>query len=84
MCEAMIVMAKKLGLEVIAEGVEGPEQEKLLLEAGCALGEGYLYSRPVTVQDLDHWALERKRNAIKSNTNDPIMTGPFPTKTYMV
>lgn len=84
LCEAMIVMAKKLGLEVIAEGVEGPEQEKLLLEAGCAFGQGYLYSRPVTVQDLDRWVLERKRNAIKSNTNDPIMTGPFPTKTYIV
>ncbi len=80
LCEAMIVMAKKLGLEVIAEGVEGPQQEALLLEAGCTLGQGYLYSRPVPAHDLDRWLRERNLNPSKSKTNDPITTGPLPTK----
>lgn len=80
LCEAMIVMAKKLGLEVIAEGVEGPQQEDLLLQAGCTLGQGYLYSRPVPVHELDAWLRERNLKPNNSNTNDPIMTGPLPTR----
>ena len=81
LCEAMIVMAKKLGLEVIAEGVEGLEQEALLLEAGCTLGQGYLYSRPVPVQDLDVWLFERNLKPSKSNSKAPMMTGLLPSKT---
>ena len=45
--EAIIVMAHKLGLKVIAEGVETEAQRKLLADAGCDYAQGYLYSRPV-------------------------------------
>ncbi|NYT66337.1 EAL domain-containing protein [Alcaligenaceae bacterium] len=47
LCEAMIVMAHRLGLKVIAEGIETPEQRRLLEQAGCDYGQGYLFSRPV-------------------------------------
>lgn len=47
LCEAMIVMAHRLGLEVVAEGVETVAQRDLLLAAGCDFAQGYLYSRPV-------------------------------------
>jgi diguanylate cyclase (GGDEF)-like protein/PAS domain S-box-containing protein len=47
LCEAIIVMAHKLGLKVIAEGVETAEQRDLLAAAGCDYGQGYLFSRPV-------------------------------------
>lgn len=47
LCEAIIVMAHKLGLSVVAEGVETPEQRDLLVAAGCDFGQGYLFSRPV-------------------------------------
>ncbi|HHU94363.1 MAG TPA: EAL domain-containing protein [Alcaligenaceae bacterium] len=76
LCEAMIVMAQKLGLGVIAEGVEGPLQQSLLLEAGCVLGQGYLYSRPVPPQEIERWLDERK--ALPTNTsssNDQRMAG---------
>lgn len=49
-CEAMIVMAHKLGLNVIAEGVETREQCDLLTAAGCNYGQGYLFSRPVSAE----------------------------------
>lgn len=45
--EAIIVMAHKLGLKVIAEGVETEAQLKLLSNAGCDYAQGYLFSRPV-------------------------------------
>ena len=39
-CEAMIAMAHKFGMKVIAEGVETPEQRDLLAAAGCVYGQG--------------------------------------------
>ncbi|HSG21547.1 MAG TPA: EAL domain-containing protein, partial [Azonexus sp.] len=47
LAEAIIVMAHKLGLKVIAEGVETVEQRDLLSAAGCDYAQGYLFSRPV-------------------------------------
>ncbi|NLJ63245.1 MAG: EAL domain-containing protein [Alcaligenaceae bacterium] len=82
LCEAMIVMAQKLGLGVIAEGIEGPQQEALLLAAGCTYGQGYLYSRPVPVQELERWLAERNIRPVISSTNkDQSTTGQFPNCT---
>ncbi|WP_397476329.1 putative bifunctional diguanylate cyclase/phosphodiesterase [Pusillimonas sp.] len=47
LCEAIILMARKLGLSVIAEGVTTPGQRTALLEAGCDFAQGFLYSAPV-------------------------------------
>lgn len=41
--QALIAMARNLGKEVIAEGVETPEQRDLLLHLGCRYGQGYLF-----------------------------------------
>lgn len=49
--KAMIAMARALGLVTVAEGVETPEQDRMLREMGCQLAQGYLYSRPVDPQD---------------------------------
>jgi EAL domain-containing protein (putative c-di-GMP-specific phosphodiesterase class I) len=53
LCEAMILMAHKLGLKVIAEGIETQEQRDLLLHAGCDYGQGYLFSKPMPAKDFE-------------------------------
>ncbi len=53
LCEAIIVMAHKLGLKVIAEGVETEGQKKLLADAGCDFAQGYLYSKPVPADEFE-------------------------------
>jgi EAL domain-containing protein (putative c-di-GMP-specific phosphodiesterase class I) len=52
LCEAIIVMAHKLGLKVIAEGIETAQQKSLLIKMGCDYGQGYLFSRPKTIDKL--------------------------------
>ncbi|MET0321532.1 MAG: EAL domain-containing protein [Duganella sp.] len=51
--EAIIVMAHKLGLKVIAEGVETSQQRDLLTDAGCDYGQGYLFAEPMPAADFD-------------------------------
>ena len=51
----VIQLGQRLGKEVIAEGVETEEQAALLRRLGCLEAQGYLYSRPLTVAELDRW-----------------------------
>ncbi|MDH3760128.1 MAG: EAL domain-containing protein [Gammaproteobacteria bacterium] len=55
LCEATIAMAKKLGIKVVAEGVETENQNRLLKEFGCEFGQGYLYSRPIPAEEFEDW-----------------------------
>ncbi|HEY4087909.1 MAG TPA: bifunctional diguanylate cyclase/phosphodiesterase [Bryobacteraceae bacterium] len=43
---AMIAVAKGLGVDVIAEGVETDAQRRVLIEAGCPVMQGFLFARP--------------------------------------
>jgi PAS domain S-box-containing protein/diguanylate cyclase (GGDEF)-like protein len=51
-CTAMIALADGLGLELVAEGVETGFQARRLHELGCPVGQGFLFSRPVTPDEL--------------------------------
>jgi len=51
--ESIIVMGHKLGLKVVAEGVETAEQRDFLIAAGCDNAQGYLFSRPMPAEDFD-------------------------------
>jgi len=44
---AIVAMARNLGLKLVAEGIETPEQHTLLRDLGCTFGQGYLFSRPI-------------------------------------
>ncbi|WP_330115233.1 PAS domain S-box protein [Pseudomonas sp. JS3066] len=49
---AIVAMARSLGLEIIAEGVERDEQLAFLEQQGCHLYQGYLYSKPVPLSEF--------------------------------
>lgn len=49
---AILVLAQKLGLKVIAEGIEAQEQVTFLTELGCNELQGYLLSKPVAAQHI--------------------------------
>jgi diguanylate cyclase (GGDEF)-like protein/PAS domain S-box-containing protein len=49
----IIAMAKSLGMSVIAEGVETQEQRQYLLEQGCTHYQGYLFGKPVALEQFE-------------------------------
>ena len=49
----IISMAKSMNLDVIAEGVETNEQSQLLLNYGCTWFQGYLFSKPVPIEEFE-------------------------------
>lgn len=51
-CKAIIQLAKSLGLETVAEGVEEEAHAEFLKALGCDVAQGYLYSKPVPAQEL--------------------------------
>ena len=55
---ALIAMGQSLGLTVVAEGVESQEQQRFLAKHGCRMYQGYLFGRPLPVEELvlDHRA----------------------------
>ncbi|WP_196435946.1 sensor domain-containing phosphodiesterase [Methylomonas sp. LL1] len=61
LCEAIITMAHRLGMKVIAEGVETQQQCDLLMETGCDYAQGYLFSRPLSAEAFDGFITEQGR-----------------------
>ena len=61
--ESIIVMAHKLGLKVIAEGIETLAQEEILRMAGCDYGQGYLFSNPVPPETFEELLGRRTESA---------------------
>ena len=54
----ILSLASAFGLEVVAEGIERPEQHERLRAMGCTLGQGYLFSRPLVADELRSRILE--------------------------
>jgi diguanylate cyclase (GGDEF)-like protein len=50
---AIVELGRTLGLRVVAEGIEEPDQADWLVSLGCPLGQGYLYSRPLGIDAME-------------------------------
>ncbi len=57
---AIVTLARSLGVPAVAEGIERPEQHAWLRDVGCDLGQGYLFARPSTVEQLAGWLAQRE------------------------
>lgn len=51
----LISLAKELGIHIVAEGIETPEQIICLKENDCDMVQGYIYSKPLAVSDFKKW-----------------------------
>lgn len=80
LCEAMIAMAHRLGLKVVAEGVETATQRDLLAAAGCDFAQGYLFSPPVSADAFDD-LLRTGHIAAASSSRHHSSTGRFAQRT---
>jgi EAL domain-containing protein (putative c-di-GMP-specific phosphodiesterase class I) len=58
--EGIVRLAGTLGLQVIAEGIEEEPQRELLAGLGCRYGQGFLFARPMTLEQGE--AVLRRRN----------------------
>jgi len=61
--EAIIAMAHKLGITVIAEGVETAEQRSLLTNANCNFGQGFHFSKAVSAEEFEFLLDNKKYDA---------------------
>jgi len=72
--EAIISLAHRLEMVVVAEGVETEEQLAILLEMNCQYGQGYLFSKPLSKPQIDALI----HNIIKLSQENPDANFPLP------
>jgi EAL domain-containing protein (putative c-di-GMP-specific phosphodiesterase class I) len=58
---AVIGLARGLGLEVVAEGVEKRSQLNFLTREGCSACQGYLLCPPLPAEEFEHWLASRRK-----------------------
>ena len=51
--ESVVTICRKMGIRVVAEGVETEEQFYILQQNGCEQAQGYLFSKPVSIQEYE-------------------------------
>lgn len=57
--EAIVIMAKRLDIGIVAEGVETESQQRILSEMGCDWLQGYYFSQPLSVEDFQQFIADR-------------------------
>jgi EAL domain-containing protein (putative c-di-GMP-specific phosphodiesterase class I) len=53
--DIILQLGHTLHLEVVAEGIETPEQLAILRQQGCDRAQGYLFARPMPIDLLESW-----------------------------
>ena len=66
----VIKMAQKLGIKIIVEGVETLEQAKFLKKLHCDFFQGYLYSKPVSMEEFERKFLQQFQKTGQDGGND--------------
>ncbi|HEV7524156.1 MAG TPA: EAL domain-containing protein [Acidimicrobiia bacterium] len=71
----VIALAEDLGLDVVAEGVETPEQARLLVELGCHRAQGFLWAKALPIAELRTRLDEQARGHLLSLEPEPGVAG---------
>ena len=64
--KAVTTIAKSLDIWTVAEGVEEPVQAQWLKDYDCSCGQGYLFSRPATPDELENLVMKMNSSGISS------------------
>jgi EAL domain-containing protein (putative c-di-GMP-specific phosphodiesterase class I) len=84
--EAILTMARTLGLRVVAEGVETTKQRDLLVQMGCDELQGYLFAKPMSARAIALWAMDAPASLAQtfrpSLFKDTQITGSAPTEIF--
>lgn len=62
LCAAIITLAHKLDINVIAEGVENQQQAQFLKQAGCDYAQGYYFAPPMAAAQFEEWHASHMRS----------------------
>jgi EAL domain-containing protein (putative c-di-GMP-specific phosphodiesterase class I) len=68
--EAVVALARGLRIGVVAEGIETDVQRRILRDIGCDVGQGYLFSRPLSADDATRLVLTRRLGSM-ARPRDP-------------
>lgn len=63
--KTIVDLARYLKLRVVTEGVETEEQLSLVRELGCDMIQGYYYSKPLPIDEIDVWVLQHNKKALR-------------------
>lgn len=74
---SIIDIAQKLNMRIVAEGIETADQVKALRDLGCVLGQGYLFSRPGSVEEVT----QLLKLFAQYRSTSPAMAAAAPPKT---
>ena len=79
--KGVVALAHALGLATVAEGIETTEQERLVIESGALLGQGYLYDKPLPLSEFRDrlLAAEEIRFDLAGDTVVALRRGQRPT-----
>ena len=64
--EISILLAHKLGMNVVAEGIEYEEEWEILKEMGCDIGQGYWVGRPMPTDEIKEWIVDWRSRDISA------------------
>ena len=78
LAEAMVYMARGLGISAVAEGVETPAQAAALARMGCLYAQGYLFGRPLPASDAAELLAAGRVEAVPADPAPAPHLGPAP------
>jgi EAL domain-containing protein (putative c-di-GMP-specific phosphodiesterase class I) len=73
--QTILELARVMGMDVVAEGIETQEQLRLLKELGCPYGQGYLFSRPMPADQMEQ-ILAGAEPSFQSSPQSSPLSGP--------